>query len=148
MHQPLFHSKNVIAWSICICMIYIFIIISCFNLLKCLNFLFVCFFGILFSQLVDTLKRGCFWRVSMFLNFFYFFLLFKSSFLSLEWQSLSRMYEDNTFFFFFLLSLSSPWSEFWLRYFFNKEIASKKTPIRDFEFNYIFTKRDCYVVNL
>lgn len=111
-------------------------------------FCLVFFFGILFSQLVDTLKRGCFWRVSMFLNFFYFFLLFKSSFLSLEWQSLSRMYEDNTFFFFFLLSLSSPWSEFWLRYFFNKEIASKKTPIRDFEFNYIFTKRDCYVVNL
>lgn len=41
-----------------------------------------------------------------------------------------------------------PLSEFWLRYFFNKEITSKKIPIKYFEFNYIFTKRDCYVVNL
>lgn len=58
-----------------------------------------------------------------------------------EKESLYRSRKDEAF-------VIPPGQSFGSGTFFNKEITSKKIPIRYFEFNYIFTKRDCYVVNL
>lgn len=61
-----------------------------------------------------------------------------------EKESLYRNLKDEAF----VIPPPPPGQSFGSGTFFNKEITSKNIPIRYFEFNYIFTKRDCYVVNL
>lgn len=129
---------------------FFFFFISCFNLLKCLvlksSFLY-CFSISWYFE-----KGGLFWWASIFWIFFFFlYLLFnlKPSF------SISRTVMNDEKESLFYRSRVKMWL-LWFPLvrvlaqvlFSIKEIASKKIPIRYFEFNYIFTKRDCYVVNL
>lgn len=130
-----------------------FFLISCFNLLKTFDFEMSWVPFCTVFQLADTLKRGVVLRGQYVFGFYYYYFLFCTCYLSQifvlqngnEWwkrRAFIKVAKETRLLWF------PPGQSFGSGTFFNKEITSKKIPIRYFEFNYIFTKRDCYVVNL